>query len=975
MKRLIALITLLLAFSVLLPATFAQSNEIGTITVSYTLTGSGTGSDSGSGSGETASRNDTVSVSLSGQQQFAVLQTGPTNFSIGNQVSGFNDSNVTCSVSGQFQGDDSVYGSFDTPYVAGYVEGWYFGSTAVSNQINGNAYVSVGASVDGTTNYDDDISDGLGYGVQAAQNAMDGCVLLVTLTNTSSSWNWNFSTNVSISTNGVTYFTGFTDNYSAQGSGSLTGTLSFAPIPVTVAYTASDTNGTLPFTVQFNAQATDSATNPIVAWNWNFGDDSTNATSTNQNPSHVYYTNGTFTVTLTATNSNGTLVTGLGPTNIVVTGSAAEFTASTTNGIMPLLVQFYGPSEDSAGNSIIAWSWDLGDNSFSTSQNPEQTYLSTKSQAYSPKLTVTNILGAVIQATGPQIFAYYPLVAFTASPSNGPVPLSVQFNAPAQDPLLVGITNWQWTFGDGTTSTNQSPSHTYTNAGLYSVTLIVTNVNGVGVAGVGPHVSAGCAPVYSFDTGGSGYSPVNYALTNSDGVHAYAGLTSSGSQLYGVMSGGGVNGAGTIFSINADGSGFTNLYQFSAQVQGYNTNSDGATPESQLVLSGGTLYGTTSSGGTQNGGTVFSVSTNGANFTNLYNFSSSGGSGYFPGGLMLNNGTLYGPAEYGGDYNEGTLFKLGANGSAFTQIHEFSAETINPNNYLFTNADGAYPDGALLAAGNNPVVLYGTASQGGLAGSGTIFTLAANGANFTVLHNFTNTDGEYPQGVLLLSGNTLYGVTRSGGPAGNGTVFKVNTDGSGFATLHYFSTAGYNPLNLTETNSDGANPQAGLVLNGGMLYGTTASGGPNGSGTIFEVDTNTGADFAILYDFSATIENTVTYAHTNLDGASPYGALAVDGQMVYATTYAGGEAGEGAIFAVDLASSASGAPSLNIQVNGSTVVISWPDSATGWTLQQSSNLGTGNWTASGLSVSDNGTVNSVTITLPSGGLFFRLEHP
>ena len=79
----------------------------------------------------------------------------------------------------------------------------------------------------------------------------------------------------------------------------------------------------------------------------------------------------------------------------------------------------------------------------------------------------------------------------------------------------------------------------------------------------------------------------------------------------------------------------------------------------------------------------------------------------------------------------------------------------------------------------------------------------------------TNSDGANPYAGLILSGNTLYGTACGGGSSGNGTVFAVNTDGTGFTNLHSFTH-----LVLPGTNSDGANPYAGLILSGNTLYGT-----------------------------------------------------------------------------------------------------------------------------------------------------------
>jgi uncharacterized repeat protein (TIGR03803 family) len=70
---------------------------------------------------------------------------------------------------------------------------------------------------------------------------------------------------------------------------------------------------------------------------------------------------------------------------------------------------------------------------------------------------------------------------------------------------------------------------------------------------------------------GSGFDPVAGAVANSDGIHPQAGLAAAGDRLYGVMSGGGNGGAGTVFALNTDGSGFTNLHEFSPPAMGFNT--------------------------------------------------------------------------------------------------------------------------------------------------------------------------------------------------------------------------------------------------------------------------------------------------------------------------------------------------------------------------------------------------------------------
>jgi uncharacterized repeat protein (TIGR03803 family) len=118
-----------------------------------------------------------------------------------------------------------------------------------------------------------------------------------------------------------------------------------------------------------------------------------------------------------------------------------------------------------------------------------------------------------------------------------------------------------------------------------------------------------------------------------------------------------------------------------------------------------------------------------------------------------------------------------------------------------------------------------------------VFKVNTDGTGFAILHNFiSRSDGANPQAGLILSGNTLYGTGSSGGTWGNGTVFQVNTDGIGFETLYSFTArTGSSPPFGFGTNSDGANPDAGLILSGNTLYGTASDGGTLDWGTVFSL--------------------------------------------------------------------------------------------------------------------------------------------
>jgi uncharacterized repeat protein (TIGR03803 family) len=217
-----------------------------------------------------------------------------------------------------------------------------------------------------------------------------------------------------------------------------------------------------------------------------------------------------------------------------------------------------------------------------------------------------------------------------------------------------------------------------------------------------------------------------------------------------------------------------------------------------------------------------------------------------------------------------------ASAQGFTNLHSFT----------YGN-DGAFPYGGVILSGNT---LYGVTEEGGNGRYGTVFAYT-NGGGYSTLHSFSyNSDGGYPIGSLVLSGNTLYGTTLEGGANGDGTVFALNTDGSGFRTLYSFS-AGSDNASGYYVNSDGAYPEAGLVLSGNTLYGTTVEGGTSGEGTVFALNTD-GSGFTNLYDFTG-----------GSDGGYPYTGLVLSGNTLYGTTVVGGTKNAGTVFAINTNSS------------------------------------------------------------------------
>ena len=161
--------------------------------------------------------------------------------------------------------------------------------------------------------------------------------------------------------------------------------------------------------------------------------------------------------------------------------------------------------------------------------------------------------------------------------------------------------------------------------------------------------------------------------------------------------------------------------------------------------------------------------------------------------------------------------------------------------YQFGGPDGASPVVGLVQGSDGN--FYGTTQGGGMYGQGTIYRVNSAGS-LTNLYSFTGTgDGAYPQaGLVRGSDGNFYGTTYSGGAHGLGTVFRL-IGGGVFTNLYSFSG-----------DSDGANPQAGLVQGSdGNFYGTTSSGGPStncpgGCGTIFRI--SSAGSLTTLYLFT-----------------------------------------------------------------------------------------------------------------------------
>jgi uncharacterized repeat protein (TIGR03803 family) len=293
------------------------------------------------------------------------------------------------------------------------------------------------------------------------------------------------------------------------------------------------------------------------------------------------------------------------------------------------------------------------------------------------------------------------------------------------------------------------------------------NLYGTTLTGNAPSLGT----VFKLDT--TNTETVLHGFTGPDGANPEAGLVrDKEGNLYGTTFGGGTSGEGTVFKLDTTGME-TVLYSFTG-------GADGANPHGSLILDkAGNLYGTTYLGGLLNCfgagcGVVFKLDTTGTE-TVLHSFTGPDGANPDAGLVRDKEGNLYGTTSGGGPSKEGTVFKLDTT----------PTETVL---YSFTGlADGAGPLAGLVRdkAGN----LYGTTNQGGNlscqapSGCGVVFKVDPAGVE-TVLHSFTGgADGSVLYGDLVQdkAGN-LYGTTSNGGASGVGTVFKLTPGKSSTST-------------------------------------------------------------------------------------------------------------------------------------------------------------------------------------------------
>ena len=234
---------------------------------------------------------------------------------------------------------------------------------------------------------------------------------------------------------------------------------------------ASPESGSAPLQVNFSATVSGSGCSGSPSYSWNFGDGNT---SSEQNPVHTYSQDGTYNWTLTVLwggqtcQKSGTITVG----GCQIT---CEATVSPTSGSAPLTVSFAASSTATGCSSNVTYEWDFGDGTKSSDQTTSHTYSQAGTYNYtltakSGETTCTKN-GTITVSSGATCTLSCEAVA---NPSSGSVPLTVSFTGTETHQNCSGNPSFSWNFGDGSTSTEQNPAHTYTTAGTYNWTFTVS---------------------------------------------------------------------------------------------------------------------------------------------------------------------------------------------------------------------------------------------------------------------------------------------------------------------------------------------------------------------------------------------------------------------------------------------------------------------------------------------------------------------
>ena len=455
------------------------------------------------------------------------------------------------------------------------------------------------------------------------------------------------------------------------------------------------------------------------------------------------------------------------------------------------------------------------------------------------------------------------------------------FEIKAGTETVTTLVNWSATNG-----TNPNGLMLDSNGNIFGTTYS-EGANGSGTVfelAAGSHTFS---TIYSFNGGSNGGGPEGQVVLDSNG------------DLFGVTNYAGPSpGYGTVYELAAGSHAFSTLVDFAG-------TTNGATPKGGLVEdSSGNIFGTTTAGGASSDGTLFELAAGTHAFSTVVTF--TGSNGVNPEGDLTVDagGDVYGVTGSGGASGGGTIYEVSASTHVMT-IDSLPGKSLgtDPATSMIEDSSGdifaASSSGTVYEIiGGVPTVittlgsnidtnsnvledssgdLLGTTTNGGSAGEGSVFEIAAGTTTVTTLISFTGTaNGSTPGGELVKDSNgNIFGTTSTGGASGDGTVFEIAANTHAFTTLVTFTGT-----------ANGSDPASGLVEDSnGNLFGTTSSGGANGEGTVYELAAGSHS-FSTLISFSGTV-----------NGDDPVGTLVEDSSgNLYGAMESGGTGGDGTVF-------------------------------------------------------------------------------
>ncbi|MBN3923001.1 choice-of-anchor tandem repeat GloVer-containing protein [Nostoc sp. NMS4] len=375
-------------------------------------------------------------------------------------------------------------------------------------------------------------------------------------------------------------------------------------------------------------------------------------------------------------------------------------------------------------------------------------------------LTSLTVLASSLVLPFQQAFAATLTTVVNFNGINGATPKSGVFKGNGTDGNLYGTTSAGGTSGKGT-------AFKLTPAGF---TTLTTLINFTGTSGTN-----------------KGTNPVARLFQAADG------------NLYGATFTGGTSNLGTVFKLAK--TAFTTLTTFVNF-----TGANGANPAGRLITGGdGNLWGTSSTGGTNNKGTIFKVSPTTGALTSIRSFSGTNGATPLARLQLATDGNYYGSTSAGGTSNKGVVFKLTPAGIL--------------TSYSFSGTNGANPQSALIESSG---FLYGTTKLGGVNDKGAIFKVPIGGGTPVLVASFNGTNGANPTAALIKASNgNFYGTASVGGANNKGVIYQLT--GASITGLISFN------------GTNGATPESTLIqLSNGAFYGTASFGGTSNLGTVFK---------------------------------------------------------------------------------------------------------------------------------------------